>query len=474
MNSEKLHKEPKAKNTKDDIEEKIKNLKLNSPKYIRDPIHDIIKIEDKVVLDLIDSAPFQRLKHIKQLPFGFFVYPGATHTRFLHSLGTYHLAIRLMNRLGIENEEDRLAVKIAALLHDIGHGPFSHLFEAFLEEIGYGTKSERKHERWTTKIIKENKEIQEILKLVSDDFSDKVCWIIEKSYKDKKYLSEIVSSQFDSDRLDYMLRDSYMTGVKYGRYDLNWLLRTLTMGMRATLDIDYNVVGKEDRIVIDGVRGQSCLEEYLLGNFYLYKHVYFHKAVIAVESMLILALKRAALLIKKGKMPEFTNDAFIKISNKNNISILEYLSLNDSELISWLCIWVNSSDEELGRLCNGILNRKLYKTIKAPREYKHDGRIKEIFEKNNINFDSNFIEREVGRIAYKGDFFFKNKQKSPQEIYIKIADEDIESYDTLSKNDKLGEISKSISYLKLDYYFVVVPREIHDEIENIIKGDINE
>ncbi|MBD3383025.1 MAG: HD domain-containing protein [candidate division Zixibacteria bacterium] len=455
------------------LDDNIKKQKLKGNKYIRDPIHDIIKIEDQVILDLIDTKPFQRLRYIKQLPFASYVYPGATHTRFLHSLGVYHLSTRLLDSLEVDDEYDRLLVKVAALLHDIGHGPFSHLFEELLKMAGY-TDRVKDHEIWTTKIIKEDKEIERILKQISPKFNEEVRSIISHTHK-KKLLMDIVSSQFDADRLDYMLRDSYMTGVKYGNFDLNWLLRTLSRKNREKRDEDNNVIGDEICFAVEKQRGLSCLQEYLLGNYYMYEHVYFHPVVIGLESILILALKKAMKLLKNGRITGFYNNVFKKLSNAESLTIKDYLSLNDSVIISWLHDWRNSDNTELSQLSSELLNRKPYMVFQSKKSWKHDSRVCQIYKENSLNFEFQFREREVSRLALKGDYDYKENLKIPLKIYIyDRKNNDIASFDELSKNNKLNEVAKAISELEFKEYFITTPRTIEKSFKSILEGNQNE
>ena len=238
-------------------------------KFIRDPIHDIIRIEDQFILELLDTAPVQRLRRIRQLGLAYLVYPGAEHSRFTHSLGVYHLAGRAMDQLNRVNDCNlfdcgkREAVLAAALLHDVGHGPFSHVFESISNRIKGSNGA--KHENWTLKIVKDDQAINKILARVSTEMSENVHQILRRTYK-PHYVTALISSQLDVDRFDYLLRDSHMTGVQYGTFDLEWMLRTL-----AVKSIPLTPSGEtEDRaelktVIIDGRRGLSSLESHFGG-----------------------------------------------------------------------------------------------------------------------------------------------------------------------------------------------------------------
>lgn len=234
-------------------------------KFIRDPIHDLIRIDSPTILRLLDAEPMQRLKSIRQLGSASVVYPGAEHSRFAHSLGAYHLAGRMLNQLSVKNKRDKLVVAIAALLHDTGHGPFSHLFEAALKEASY--EHYQSHEWWSKKIIMEHPQVKRVLGKEDRNLRRDVKDVISNAFQ-PLYLSSIVSSQMDVDRFDYMLRDSHMTGVHYGKFDLSWMLRNLSIKTFTEYDIDKQP-HRVKRIVVDARRGLSSLESYLHGLFYL-------------------------------------------------------------------------------------------------------------------------------------------------------------------------------------------------------------
>src|SRR5688500_452498 len=199
-----------------------------SERIYRDPVHNIIRLrtdsdEGELMMRLIDAPEFQRLRRIKQLGLGLYTYQGAEHSRFTHSLGAFHLMTRVLDRLGEKYQfdpDDRAAARAAALLHDVGHGSFSHVMEKVLNFH---------HERWTVEVIlNEGSEIGELLRTHSADLPQKVASIIEGTFQPSA-LAQLVSSQLDVDRMDYLLRDSLMTGAKYGIYDLEWIINALAI-----------------------------------------------------------------------------------------------------------------------------------------------------------------------------------------------------------------------------------------------------
>src|SRR4030095_8418344 len=226
-----------------------------SERIYRDPVHNIIRLhtdndEGELMMRLIDAAEFQRLRRIKQLGLGLYTYQGAEHSRFTHSLGAFHLMTRVLDRLSERhtiNADDRVAARAAALLHDVGHGSFSHVMEKVLHFH---------HEQWTVQVIlSEQTEIGELLRSYSNELPQNVAAIIEGQFPPSP-LAQRVASRLDVDRMDYLLRDSLMTGAKYGIYDLEWIINALA--------IDES----EDRIYVEA-RGVYAVEEYLQARYHM-------------------------------------------------------------------------------------------------------------------------------------------------------------------------------------------------------------
>ncbi len=224
-----------------------------SERIYRDPVHNIIRLsadtdEGRLMVRLIDSYEFQRLRRIKQLGLALYTYQGAEHSRFTHSLGALHLMTRVLDRLAEKhniNEEDRAAARAAALLHDIGHGPFSHVMEKVLNFH---------HEAWTVRaVLSEETEVGRVLRSFSADLPRRVAEIIEGRFQ-PAFLAQLVSSQLDVDRMDYLLRDSLMTGAKYGLYDLEWIINAIEVDEQA------------NRIYVSA-RGLYAVEEYLQARY---------------------------------------------------------------------------------------------------------------------------------------------------------------------------------------------------------------
>ena len=351
-------------------------------KIFRDPIHDVIDLDtgDKAVNDLIikliDSKEFQRLHFIKQLGLTYLAYPCATHSRFEHSLGVAYLAKIFLNKI-ISLEEKILSLNessphrgkfidffeqikkhkpltiVAALLHDIGHGALSHVTE---DIIGI------KHEEWVKKIIFENTVIHELL-VKYDQNSPQIIFDILSTSNASFYSGKIISGQLDIDKMDYLLRDSHMTGSGYGRFDMGWLLNVLTVGI-----VEENV-----EIGLDLGKSLSVAEDFVMARINMFRNVYLHKTTLVAQNMFRLLFERFGDLKKEDINKYFINESLQKVffADKKNASLLldDYLSVSDIDLYYFLKTLQTSEDEVLRELSTGLLNRHLFKLV--PPEHLH-------------------------------------------------------------------------------------------------------
>lgn len=317
--------------------------KPNKRKIFNDPIYGFISIPYEIIFDLIEHPYFQRLRRIKQLGQTHLVYPGALHTRFHHAMGAMHLmgkAIDVIRSKGHEiTEEEAKGVTIAILLHDIGHGPFSHSLESsIVSNFSHEDISALFMDRLNAEF---NNELDLALRIFRNEYP-------------KKFLHQLVSSQLDMDRLDYLKRDSFYTGVSEGVISTT---RIITM---------LNV--KNDKLCIEA-KGIYSVEKFIVARRLMYWQVYLHKTVLSAESLLINILKRAKELASKGKdlfcTPALYHFMYNKITKKEfqekEEHIHQFSLLDDYDILTSIKVWTNHEDKILSNLCNNMINRKLYK-----------------------------------------------------------------------------------------------------------------
>lgn len=318
-----------------------KNPSTNKLKIINDPVYGFIKIPYSLVFDLIENPLVQRLRRIRQLGLTHFVYPGANHTRFQHAIGAMHLmgqAIDVIRSKGHEITGDEArAVTIAILLHDIGHGPFSHSLE---HSLIHNTS----HESISLMYMEQLNEIyQGELSLAIDVF---------KNHYPKRFLHQLVSSQLDMDRLDYLKRDSFFTGVTEGVIGSDRIIKMLNV--------------KNDQLVVDE-KGIYSIEKFLIARRLMYWQVYLHRTVVSSEQVLVMMLKRAQDLTRAGDqlfatpaLQYFLLPAHEKFDSVNREEFLaRFAALDDNDVLTSAKVWCNSSDQVLSLLASGLVNRRL-------------------------------------------------------------------------------------------------------------------
>jgi HD superfamily phosphohydrolase len=320
---------------------------INKKKIINDPVFGFINLQSELVFDLIEHPYMQRLRRIKQLGLSYLVYPGANHSRFEHALGASHLmrqAISVLRLKGHQiSDEEADAVTIAILLHDIGHAPFSHVLENTLVEIP--------HETISLLMMNElNRQFDGKLSLAIE--------IFKNQYK-KQFLHQLVASQLDMDRLDYLSRDSFFTGVAEGIVGIDRIIKMLTV-WNDQLAVDY--------------KGIYSIEKFLIARRLMYWQVYLHKTVVSAEFLLINILKRARDLWSQGEAlfttptlktfldNNFTHEDFSQNMMVNGKNVLEwYALLDDNDILSSVKEWQSSSDPVLSKLSQNLINRQLFR-----------------------------------------------------------------------------------------------------------------
>jgi len=317
-------------------------------RVFRDPIHGLIGFsrDDAGLGAVLDTRAMQRLRRIRQMGFASLVYPGAEHSRFGHALGAFHVAGRVAAQLDLPAEL-ALHAKAAALLHDVGHGPFSHAWE---EALGGPS-----HESWGRRIVREDAELARVLAEVAADVPAALDAIFAGTYT-PRYVRKLVSSQLDVDRMDYLLRDAHYAGVGYSAYDLGWVIHALRVAAVHEGD-------DPDDLVVDCERGMHAVQQYLFGRFYMYAQVYYHKTVRAAEGMLIALMRRFAELARAGNAPAGL-DVAARQARGETVSVDDYLSLDDVHLTAALDTWAgHATDPVLRDLCARLTARRLFKTL---------------------------------------------------------------------------------------------------------------
>lgn len=326
-------------------------------KIIRDPVHDVIAFRtdwpgEALLFRLVNTPEFQRLRRIHQLGMASLAYPGADHSRYSHSLGVMETARKMLARLGAFfpiSEQDRTHCLVAALLHDIGHGPFSHVFERVT-----GVR----HEDLTRRLILDpQSEVNQALVDFDPLLPSRIvgllnCEVPGESTRDRRtFLHDILASQLDADRFDYLLRDNLMTGSRYGYFDLGWLLQALTINPQT------------QRLAV-AAKGTSAVEDYLQSRYHMYRNVYFHKVVRSAEGMVKLALQRARRLAVQERLSWPAREHYVyKALLGQGLSHAEFTDLDDVAMMMCFKQWAGNLDPVLAHLCRGLLNRRLFKVV---------------------------------------------------------------------------------------------------------------
>jgi HD superfamily phosphohydrolase len=327
---------------------------------LRDPVHGLVSFEteeESIVPALLEARELQRLRRVRQTGLASLAYPGADHTRFAHAIGSACVMTKLVRRLRAIHEDlpywqrvtterarDALA---AALLHDVGHGPFSHLFEQVLPQA-------RRHESWTSDIVLDpSTDVNRILRRFDSTLPERVADLVQGKHE-LTFMAKAVSGTFDVDRCDYLLRDAHATGVSYGSFDLDWLLRSLRFGVPAN--------GAAPPLAIDGAKGIPAIESFLLARLFMFQQVYFHKTERASEWMLSRILERVGRLTQDGTRLSSTPNAIREIAVNGQTSLGEYLKLDDATLWVALASWCDAPDPLLSDLCQRFYARNLFKT----------------------------------------------------------------------------------------------------------------
>lgn len=401
----------------------------NKLKIINDPVHGFIKIPHEILFDIIEHSYFQRLRRIGQTGLLNLIFPGATHTRFHHALGAMHLmftALETLKQKGVKiSEEEEKGAMLAILMHDIGHGPFSHALESMLMDDWH-------HEKLSLLLM--NK--------LNEEFNGQLSMAIEmfQGQYHRKFFNQLISSQLDVDRLDYLKRDSFFTGVSEGNINTQRIISMMN-------------VCEEGELVIDA-KGIYSIENFLTARMFMYWQVYYHKTSALAEFLLVKILERAKYLISQGvELPATENLKYFLYRGKSAATdedIERFTRLDDNDVIQAMKEWQNSDDFVLSYWCKNVIQRNLPKTIISSHP-----------------FDGKVIEEKI-KITNKF-FGIDNGKELVYEIKRKLLPYDTEKQPIylLQKNGKRMKLHESEDQLlsglmvnKTTRYILMFPRDI--------------
>ena len=336
----------------------------NKLKIINDPVHGFIKIPYEIIFDIMEHRCFQRLRRISQTGLLSLIFPGATHTRFHHAIGAMHLmfnALEILKQKGVKiSTEEEKGAMLAVLLHDVGHGPFSHALENILMDNWH-------HEKLSLLLMEQ----------LNEEFSGELTIAIQmfQGKYHRKFFNQLISSQLDVDRLDYLKRDSFYTGVSEGNINTQRILSTL------------NVL--DDELVLDE-KGIYSIEHYLVARMFMYWQVYYHKAAVLAENLLIKIMNRAKTLVSQNVKIEASENLKYFLYRESSTEATEediarFMELDDTDVLQAIKSWKNHEDFVLSYLCKTVINRKFPKIIYSSTPFSDD-LVQEKVRETNLHF----------------------------------------------------------------------------------------
>jgi HD superfamily phosphohydrolase len=405
----------------------------NKLKIFNDPIYGFITIPYPIIHDLIEHPYFQRLRRIKQLGMTHMVYPGALHTRFHHAMGAMHLmtqAIEVLRFKGVKiSDEEAKGVTIAILLHDIGHGPFSHALEhSIVSGINHEDLSSMFMQRLNEKF---KGQLTTAIRIFNNTYP-------------KKFLHQLVSGQLDMDRMDYLNRDSFYSGVSEGVISYDRIIKMLNV--------------YKDQLVVED-KGVYSIEKFIVARRLMYWQVYLHKTVLSAENLLVKILSRAKELANKGEelfsTPAFKYFLYNKVTKKdfkNNPSLLDlFAQLDDYDILTSVKVWVNHHDKVLARLCTNMVERKLFRIELQPQKFEKayiNEKVKTVINKYKIS------EKEAAYFVHTGSI--SNNAYNPERDKINILFKNGELKDIADASDQLNIRALSTPVEK---HFICYPKD---------------
>jgi len=423
-------------------------------KVFCDPVHRHIIFEEKyrkLFIRILDSPELQRLRRIRQLGLSCYTYPGAEHTRLSHALGTFHVMTQALSALQRSDsmstlpEEVAVAARCAALLHDIGHGPFSHLTERF---------SGLKHEAMSANLIMEGPAVAAALKAWSSDLPNIVLELLLPEKRSYPFISDLLSSELDVDRMDYIQRDAYFCGVSFGVYDFLRILHTMRLG---------SFPGEDERHPVWLMKGRHAVEEMLYSRFHMYWAVYYHRTTCGYEAIYGAILQKAKELGDRSGLEPGVDGLL-----DGKIDPGEFLQLDDSLMLAQISRWRRSNDKVLADLCGRFLDRRGFKPI-GPVHINTDNvacvaDAKEYLRNKELPPEHYLLNRRLAAVAYD---YYRPDDETRKGIYLEKDTGGLEEISRLMTGVKaLIEAPREENY----YY---VPREHGDKLAEILRPMIS-
>ncbi|MDR6721356.1 HD domain-containing protein [Paenibacillus sp. 2003] len=409
--------------------------RLTEEKVFKDPVHNYIHVQDPVIWQLINTPEFQRLRRVRQLGTSYLTFHGAEHSRFSHSLGVYEITRKIISQFERSHysdwpKEEKIVALCAALLHDLGHGPFSHSIEEAFD---------MNHEEWTCRIITGDTEVGAILRRYAPDFPEKVASVIQKTYE-KPIVVNLVTSPLDADRMDYLLRDAYFTGVNYGTIDLDRILRMLR-------PYHGRIVVKES--------GMHAVEDYLMSRYQMYWQIYFHPVTRSSEIILRQIFKRAKTLIQHGFKFRFMIDPLPQLF-AGELSVDEYLQLDEALIQTAFTQWRKEDDTVLSELCERFMDRKLYKYVELEQvDLTMMEEIREAFVQAGLDPE---YDLEIDFPSDNPYDVFRPDESTDKQILL------LDRQDNLRELSEVSDIVRSISGLHRGKHHLYYPQNKVDAI----------
>jgi len=406
---------------------------------IRDPLYGYIVFpRDSVADRIVNSREFQRLRMIKQLGMASYVFPSAEHNRFSHSIGCYYLARYFDSILGHEDNEK---LYLAALLHDVGHPPLSHVLEGLFP---------KNHEEMAELIIG-NRETEINSVLESSDISSKSVSMIITRPTEPIFWHSMISSQLDVDRFDFLRRDSHFTGNPCGQFDIDRVLRT--------------IVEKDGRLKVLR-KGVPSVEDYLYSRYSMYTQVYLHKTKLCCERMLRKALERAQSLLRSGDIqPESILERFL---NSGDISVSDYLRLTDNDVFSHITKWSSGADPILRDMTSRLLRRNLLKPLQISGLDTRQENVKLL----RLVDQKEKIVKYLEKCGFDPDYYFILHESSAISPYVPYS-EDKEGESAIFTEDD-EEISNYLQELKIkssyNIVYIMIPEQCREKVSKLLEG----